>query len=115
MYKEGITELEKELAITPGYPVALSWLGYAYAVSGRRADAQKLLDQLTDLARQKYVAAVDRARIYTGLGQKDRAFEWLEKGYEDRSIGAIKVEPTYDPLRSDPRFANLLRRMNLQP
>jgi hypothetical protein len=55
------------------------------------------------------------ARIYVGLGKKDKAFEWLEKGYEDRSIGAIKVEPAYDPLRSDPRFADLLRRMNLQP
>jgi hypothetical protein len=50
-----------------------------------------------------------------GLGEKDKAFEWLEKSYEDRSLGAIKVNPAYDPLRSDPRFADLLRRTNLQP
>ena len=56
------------------------------------------------------------ARIYAGLGEKDKAFEWLEKGYEDRSHRLrIKVDPPFDPLRSDPRFADLLRRMNLQP
>ena len=57
------------------------------------------------------------ARVYTGLGEKDKAFEWLEKGYEDRSVSflVLKVNPVYDPLRSDPRFTGLLRRMNLQP
>jgi hypothetical protein len=58
------------------------------------------------------------ARIYIGLGDKEKAFDWLEKAYEARSIGAgwsIKADPVYDPLRSDPRFADLLRRMNLQP
>jgi hypothetical protein len=59
------------------------------------------------------------AVIYVGLGEKDKAFEWLEKAYEERSIAAffgfIKADPVYDPLRSDPRFADLLRRMNLQP
>jgi len=50
-----------------------------------------------------------------GLGEKDKAFEWLEKDYDDRAILAIKVAPYFDPLRSDPRFADLLRRMNLQP
>ena len=53
--------------------------------------------------------------IYTGLGQKDKAFEWLERAYEARAMGIIKAVPTLDPLRSDPRFADLLRRMNLQP
>jgi hypothetical protein len=56
-----------------------------------------------------------RARIYAGLGEKDKAIEWLEKGYEDRSIPPVKVDPALYPLRSDPRFADLLRRMNLQP
>jgi TolB-like protein/Tfp pilus assembly protein PilF len=115
MYKEGIAELEKESALFPDSPGPVSWLGYAYAVAGRRAEAQKMLDQLTELSKQKYVAAVDAARIYSGLGEKDKAIEWLEKGYEDRSIVFIKVDPTFDPLRSDPRFADLLRRMNLQP
>ena len=76
--------------------VALSGLGYAYAVAGRRAEAQKVLDKLNELSKQKYVPAVCRARIYAGLGEKDKAFEWLEKAYEDRSIvvlAFIKVRP----------------------
>jgi tetratricopeptide (TPR) repeat protein len=115
MYKEGIAEIEKDLAISPGYPVSLSWLGYAYAVAGKRTDAERALDQLNEISKQKHVPAVDRARIYAGLGEKGKAFEWLEKGYEERSIVGINVQPPFDPLRSDPRFADLLRRMNLQP
>jgi hypothetical protein len=66
-----------------------------------------------ELSKQKYVGTDD-----IGLDKKDKAFEWLEKAYDDRSIGAIRgiaEGPLYDPLRSDPRFADLLRRMNLQP
>jgi serine/threonine protein kinase/tetratricopeptide (TPR) repeat protein len=114
MYREGIAESEKAVAISPSNTLALGGLGYAYAAAGRRLEAQKVLDQLTDLAKQQYVPAASRAVIYVGLGEKDKAFEWLEKGYVDRSIYGIKVYP-FDPLRSDPRFADLLRRMNLQP
>ena len=76
-----------------------------------------MLDQLTELSEQKDVPAVDMV-IYAGLGEKDKAFEWLEKAYEDRSISGaaeIKVDPIFDPLRSDPRFQDLLRRINLLP
>jgi hypothetical protein len=55
------------------------------------------------------------ALIYTGLGEKDKAFEWLEKAFEEHAVGDIKAWPPFDPLRPDPRFADLLRRMNLQP
>ncbi len=55
------------------------------------------------------------ARIYVGLGDRDKAFKWVGKAYEDRSALTSKIDPTLDPLRSDPRFADLLRRMNLQP
>jgi len=115
MHKEAIAELEKAVAISPGNTLLISGLGYAYAAAGRRLEAQKVLDQLTDLSKQKYVSAVFRANIYVGLGEKDKAFEWLEKAYEDHSIYLVKVDPTFDPLRSDPRFADLLRRMNLKP
>jgi hypothetical protein len=87
-------------------------------VTGRRDDAQKVLDKLNELSKHKYVSPVWRAKIYAGLEDKDRAFEWLEKAYEDRSIvsvGFIKTNPMFDPLRSDPRYADLLRRTNLQP
>jgi TolB-like protein/Tfp pilus assembly protein PilF len=115
MYKEAIAEFEKALVIAPGNTLALAGLGYTYAVTGRRAEAQKVLDQLNELSKQKYVPAWSRSIIYEGLGQKDKAFEWLEKAYEERSIYAIKADLAFDPLRSDPRFADLLRRMNLQP
>jgi serine/threonine-protein kinase len=118
-YKEGIAECEKDLVVSPGNPWALSVLGYAFAVAGRRAEAQKLLDQLNVISKQRYVQASFMAIIYVGLGEKHKTFEWLEKSYEERSQGLIgnfiKVSPVYNPLRSDPRFQDLLRRMNLQP
>jgi len=119
MYKQGVAECEKELAISPRHPYALSALGYAYAVTGGGVKAQNVLDQLNASSEQKYVPAMTRVEVYVGLGDKEKAFEWLEKAYEDRSIGStfatIKMEPIYDPLRSDPRFTNFLRRMNLLP
>jgi tetratricopeptide (TPR) repeat protein len=114
-YKEGMAEFERLLAISPGNALGLSDRGYAYAVAGRKAEAHQELDQLTEHSKEHYVSAMLRARIYAGLGEKDKGIEWLEKGYEDRSITSIKVNPEVDSLRSDPRFQNLLRRMNLQP
>ena len=118
MYEQGVAEFDKGMAISPVNPVALTGLGYGYAVTGRRAEAQKVLDKLNELSKHEYVSPVWRAKIYAGLEEKDRAFEWLEKAYEDRSIvsvGFMKPNPMFDPLRSDPRYANLLRRTNLQP
>ncbi len=114
MYKEGIAELEKAVAITPSN-MSLACLGYGYAAAGRRPEAQKVLDQLNELSKHKYVPPFHRALICVGLGEKGQAFEWLEKAYEERFMIGIKVNPVFDPLRSDPRFADLLRRMNLQP
>jgi serine/threonine-protein kinase len=113
MPKEGLAEIEKALAISPGNTWTLSELGYAYAVVGRKAEAQKVLDQLNDLSKHKYVAATFLAHVYLGLGEKDKAIEWLEKAYEESFLLGAKVDPIYDPLRSDPRFTDLLRRMNL--
>jgi hypothetical protein len=83
--------------------------------AGRRPEAQKVLDQLNELSKHKYVPPFHRALICVGLGEKDQAFEWLEKAYEEHFMIGIKVNPVFDPPRSDPRFTNLLRRMNLQP
>jgi len=118
LYKEAIAEAEKDVLISPRSVDALSWLGYTYAVAGRRAEALKVLDKLTQLSKQMHVPPSYMAAIHVGLVEKDKAFEWLEKGYEERSIGSgfgINPDPIWDPLRSDPRFADLLRRMNLQP
>jgi hypothetical protein len=86
-------------------------------MSGRRDEARKVLDPLNQLSKEKYVEAGSEVKIYAALGEKDKAFEWLGKAYEQRSwfLTYIKVEPTFDPLRSDPRFQDMLRRMNLEP
>jgi TolB-like protein/DNA-binding winged helix-turn-helix (wHTH) protein/Tfp pilus assembly protein PilF len=117
MPKEAMAEFEKAVAISSDDLAALTGLGYGFAVTGRRAEAQKVLDRLSELSKQEYVSAVWMAKIYAGLGEKDKAFEWLEKAYEDRSVasvGFIKMNPMLDPLRSDPRYVDLLRRTNLR-
>ena len=114
---EAVAELERTLTKSADDQTTLSFLGLAYARAGRRADAQRILDDLNERSKHGYIAAESMARIYVGLGEKDKALEWLEKDREDRRITNVmpKINPLYDPLRSDPRFADLLRRMNLQP
>jgi len=90
-------------------------LGYAYAVSGNQAEAKKVLGQLQALSTQMYVPPFNIAVIYAGLGDKDQAFAWLEKAYTERSVWmpSLKIDPKFDNLRSDPRFADLMRRIGL--
>jgi len=116
MYKEAMAEFEKAVVIAPDDPAALTGLAYGYAVTGRRAEAEKVLARLNEQSKREFVSTVWMAKIYSGLGEKDKAFESLERAYEDRSIvsvGFIKANPMFDPLRSDPRFKDLLRRTNL--
>jgi adenylate cyclase len=91
-------------------------LGHAYATSGKQGEAQKILGELSEMSKQAYVSPYDLAILYVGFGDKDRAFEQLNKAYEDRAgwIIYLKVEPIFDPLRSDPRFAELVGRMKFQ-
>jgi len=113
MYEESISELQK----AKNNPDSRALLGYAYAVAGKRSEARKILEELDQLSKQKYVASAPVAIIYIGLGEKDQALQWLEKAYDERlwEMGMLKVAPVFDPLRSDPRFAVLLRRVKLTP
>lgn len=118
MYKEAMVEFERAVSISPDDLVALTGLGYGCAVTGRREEAEKVLARLNELSKREFVSPVWMAKIYSGLGENDKAFESLERAYKDRSIVSvayIKTNPMLDPLRSDPRYAELLRRMNLQP
>ena len=89
-------------------------LGRAYAATGRREDALRLLRELLQEEKRSYVSPIVIATIYVGLGQQDDAIEWLEKAYEEKdgNMVVLKVGPGWDPLRSDPRFQDLVRRMN---
>jgi TolB-like protein/DNA-binding winged helix-turn-helix (wHTH) protein/Tfp pilus assembly protein PilF len=115
-FAEAIAASEKAVALsrTPG---ALGFLGMCYGVSGRKAEANKILNELLELNRNRYVSPPALANVYIGLGDKDQAFFWLEKAYQDRSnyIAYLKVFPAVDVLRSDARFDDLLRRMGLAP
>ena len=113
-FQEAIAELQKARQLDNN-PLILAKLGRAYALSGKRAEAQKLIDELKELSKQRYVSSAIVAEIYAALGERDQTFEWLEKGYEERSIGMLflKTDPLWDGFRSDPRFANLVRRVGL--
>ena len=116
-YEEAIAELQKATTLSPSSPFLFSALGHAYAVSGQAGEAVKILEKLQKLSRQRYVSPHEMAMIYTGLGETDQAFGWLEKAYVDRSwrLPFLNVEPRFDSLRSDPRFAALVRRVGLEP
>jgi len=114
-YSEAIAQEQKSIEL--GGWDKRGFLGYLYAVSGRRGEAQKLLAQLLDEGRSKPVSAYNVAKIYTGLGEKEQSFSWLERAIAERdsnlTMPGIKPDVQLDPLRSDPRFQDLLRRMHL--
>ena len=114
-YQEAIEEFQKWFDLSAGDPAAIAALAHAYGASGNKSEAQKRIAQLHALSKSRYVAPVDLAVAYIGLGDKDRSMEWLEKAYEDRSAWLIwiKVDPRFDVLHADPRFRDLLRRMGL--
>lgn len=112
-FSEGFAELQKakQLEETPD---VLSELGYAYALSGRREQAEKALEDLQGASGRRFVSPDRYAEIYAGLGDKDKAFQWLEKAYREGGLlTGLKVDPVWDNLRTDPRFADLLKRVGL--
>jgi len=114
-YAEAIVELNKAAALSRDSTLAA--LGYTYSVSGERIKAQQALAELQEMSKRHYVSPVDVAAIHAGLGEKDQAFAWLEMGFQRRAIGicSLKVDLRFSSLRSDPRFADLLRRIGLAP
>jgi eukaryotic-like serine/threonine-protein kinase len=116
-YPEAIAELERARAISPGDRLVLRDLGYSYAVSGKRPEALAMLKQLQEDYEKQAAFGADVAAVYAGLRDKDQAFAWLEKDFQTRSsrLARIRWNVPFDSLRSDPRFADLLLRMGLQP
>lgn len=111
LYDQAIPELQQ--FVDPQSGDGLTQLGYSYAMAGRKSEALKTLAELEAVAQRRYSSPVRIACIYVGLGDKERAFEWLEKGFTGRSdhLTQLKMDPMFDSLRADPRFADLLRRV----
>ena len=112
-YKEAIAELQKAIELSPGSTAFTANLAYAYAVSGMRDEAVKIVNDLKNRSPQAFSNAPEIAMVYVGLGEKDPAMVWLEKGYAERFSPWVLMRPCFDPLRSDPGFQDLLRRIGL--
>jgi len=113
--ESAVEEFKKAVEISGGNPQYLSMLAHAFALANKRDEAAKLLMRLEELSLERYVSPIEMAFVYIGLNEKDKAFEWLERAYKGLEgwMAVIKVEPRYDLLRSDPRFRDLLKKMNL--
>ncbi len=116
MYDQGLAQLENAISLSPGDTLWLAQLGQVYGLAGDLAKAREVLRQLEELSRQRYVSPYHMAYVHTGLGEPDRAMDWLERAYEERAgaIYGIKGSFLFAPLRSHPRFKALLRRMKLE-
>jgi TolB-like protein/DNA-binding winged helix-turn-helix (wHTH) protein/Tfp pilus assembly protein PilF len=109
-YNEAIAEFQKAIELSGGSIPCTSNLAYAYAVSNQRNEAVKILN---DLLTRSTRNASEIALMYVGLGEKDQAMKWLERAYAEHFNPSILVRPAFDPLRSDPRFQNLVHRIGL--
>jgi serine/threonine protein kinase/tetratricopeptide (TPR) repeat protein len=116
MYEEAIATLQKWTKMSKGWYEPLANLAVVYAYSGKREEAEKILEELPKLKEQRIFSSYFMALIYAALNQKDKAFEWLEKAYEERNLWIvnIKVDPILDSIRSDSRYKELLKKMNLE-
>lgn len=114
-YADAIALSEKELQIDPNNQHMLLVAGYAYGRSGRRVDAERVIEKFREISKKEYVIPSFVAVVFGAMGEKDKAFAELERSIElrDSWFRWSKVEPLFDPLRDDPRFAGLLKRMGL--
>jgi TolB-like protein/DNA-binding winged helix-turn-helix (wHTH) protein/Tfp pilus assembly protein PilF len=113
MYAEAVAELQKAVELSGDSPTCIANLARAYVSSGKRSEAVKLLDVLKKRSSTGYSNSPEIAMVYASLGDTDQAMNWLQKGFEERFNPGVLLRPGFDPLRSDPRFQNLLSRIGL--
>lgn len=114
-FAEAIAAAQKAVELSERAPGALGMLGLSYGLAGKKTEATQILNELLELNKNRYVTPAALANVYLGLGDKDNAFVWLEKAYQERSnyLAYLKVFPLLDPIRSDPRFTDLVQRVGL--
>jgi len=115
VYEEAVTQLQKAIDLSGRGANGIASLGHAYGLAGRRGEALKILLELEERAKKSYVSSYQIALVYLGLHRNDEALKQLENAYQERStlLTYLKMDPRVDPLRSDPRFEDLLRRIGL--
>jgi TolB-like protein/Tfp pilus assembly protein PilF len=116
MYKEALNDFDLARKQSNDSPALLGLYGHALAIAGDKAGAQQMLVKLEQSSKTRYVPALYFAAVYTGLGDKDQTFSWLEKAFneQDDRLVYLGVDPIADPLRSDPRFQQLMKRSGLR-
>jgi eukaryotic-like serine/threonine-protein kinase len=115
IFREAITEFQAAVALSESSAIRITLAGLIHILSGERNEAIKAIEEIKKLSQQRYVSAYYPVGLYVALGEKDQAFEWLEKAYDERSDSLVFLgqDPMFDTLRSDPRFADLVRRVGL--
>ena len=113
-FAKAIEVLQKAVELSGQDPVTMAALAHAVASAGNTTEAQRLVDDLHTPANQRYVSAYHIGEVYAGLGQKDQAYEWLDRAYKNRDIELIwlKVSPVFDSVRCESRFTDLMRAVN---
>jgi TolB-like protein/DNA-binding winged helix-turn-helix (wHTH) protein/Tfp pilus assembly protein PilF len=114
MNAEAVAELQTAVRLSGGSPICTANLARAYILSGNKSEALKLLDDLKQRSQPGHSNAAETAMVYASLGDAGEAMKWLEKGYEERFNPGVLLRPSFDPIRSDPRFQELLHRIGLK-
>lgn len=115
MYAEAIAEFQRAVTASGGSPIVKAELGHAHAASGNRPQAERVIEELIRVSNERYISPYYIAMIYAGLGDREKAFEWLDRAYDDRAdyLVYLKVDPRFDPLQSDERFQQMLQKIGL--
>jgi tetratricopeptide (TPR) repeat protein len=115
MYPEAIAEYRETLKAIPNWPVALAGIGNIYGEQGKKREAFEVLDTLNSLTSRQFVTSYGIALVFTGMGDKDKTFDWLNKAYDERSNFLVWLhrDPRWASIRSDKRYTELARKLGL--